>query len=125
MQSNEDYINTIKRIHFNRKRNGYIGLVLSVIVGIGIYFSHGYFQKEARNGVVTISSYIAGTQMTETTVKNIHYATDYAQEYGSAIGLYIGILSAGTLMSFIQSLILIFGGRKESLLIKYYEQTKT
>lgn len=125
MQSNEDYIKTIKRTHARRKKNGYTGLVLSLIVGVGIYFMYGYIQQEARKEVETISSYIAGTQMDETTVKNIHYATHYAQEYGSAIGLFIGILSASTLMSFIQSLILIFGGRKESLLIKYYEQSKT
>lgn len=123
MQSNEEYIKTISRTHASRKKNGYTGLVLSIIVGVGIYFMHGYIQQEARKEVETISSYIAGTQMDETTVKNIHYATNYAQEYGSAIGLFIGVLSASTLMSFIQSLILIFGGRKESLLIKYYEQT--
>ncbi len=125
MQSNDDYINTIKRTHASRKKNGYTGLVLSVIMGMSAYFMYGYFQEEARKEIETISSYIAGTQMDETTVKNIHYATKYAQEYGSSIGLYIGILSASTLISFIQSLILIFGGRKESLLIKYYEQTKT
>ena len=125
MQSNEEYITTLKRTHASRKKNGYTGLVLSVIVGLGIYFMYGYFQQEARKEVETISSYIAGMQMDETTVKNIHYATNYAQEYGTAIGLFIGILSASTLMSFIQSLILILGGRKESLLIKYYEQSKT
>ena len=125
MQSNEDYINSIKRTHANRKKNGLTGLLLSIIVGVGLFFSYGYFQQEARKEVVTISSYIAGTQMNETTVKNIHYATNYAQEYGTSIGIFIGILSASTLVSFIQSLILIFGGRKESLLIKYYEQTKT
>ena len=125
MQSDEEYIKTIKRIHAARKKNGYTGLLLSILMGIGAYFMYGYFQEEAGKQIEDISNYIAGTQMDVETVKNIHYANHYAQEYGASIGLYIGILSAGTLMSFIQSLILIFGGRKERLLIKYYEHTKT
>ena len=124
MISDEKYIENVKRNYARRKKIGLFILALAVIMSAFLYYGAEHARKDNNELVQSLIPKNIGYTYTETDYELVQSITTLADVFGTKIGMFMGTTSVTIAFMFIQSLVLLFGSRKDYLLIKYYEQSK-
>ena len=123
--TDDEYIEKVKRNYSYRKIIAIISLVIAALFGGLSYYAAEISQEKNSELIKSILPTQIGAPNTEVDIQTIEAAVDLAQTTGNKTGRLVGTsnITIGVLIGY--ALALLFGGRKERLLIKYYEQSKT
>lgn len=124
MISDEKYIENVRRNYARRKKTGLLILALAVIMSVFLYYAVEQSRKDNNSLVQSLIPKNIGYTYTETDYELVQSITTLADVFGTKIGMFMGTTSVTIGLMFLQSLVLLFGCRKDYLLIKYYEQSK-
>jgi len=124
MISDEKYIENVKRNYIRRKKTGLFILALALIMSAFLYYGVEQARKNNNELVQSLIPKNIGYTYTKTDYELMRSITTLADVFGTKIGMFMGSTSVTIVFLFMESLVLLFGGRKEYLLIKYYEQSK-
>ena len=125
MKTDIQFIEAIKLSNANRKRTAIITVVLVIAIIVLNYFIYKIANTHTLEQIELYIPQYAGTLLTDADLKHIAEATDFAYRNGFALGIFLGAM----LLLVISLLTKVFyypiSNRKDLLLIKYHEQTKT
>jgi len=124
MISDDKYIENVKRNYARRKKTGIFILALAVIMSAFLYYGAEHARKDNNELVQSLIPKNIGYTYTETDYELVQSISRLADVFGTKIGMFMGATSVTIAFMFIQSLVLLFGSRKDYLLIKYYDQSK-
>lgn len=125
MNTDEEYLEKVKRNYSNRKKIGIISLIIAALLGISSYYAVEMANEKNTKIIKSILPRKIGAPYTKIDIETIEATVELAQTTGNKTGRFIGMstITVGLLIGF--GLSLLFGGRGERLLIKYHEQSKT
>ena len=124
MISDDKYIEIVKRNYSRRKKTGVFILVLAITMTIFMFYGVNTLQEDNNSLVQSLIPKNTGHTYTETDYYLTKSVNALTEAFSTKIGIFIGSTAVTITLMFIESLMLLFGGRKEYLLIKYYEQSK-
>jgi hypothetical protein len=123
--TDDEYIEKVKRNYSYRKIIAIISLVIAALFGGLSYYAVEISQEKNNKLIKSILPTQIGEPNTKIDIQTIEAAVDLAQTTGNKTGRLIGTSTITTGLLIGYALALLFGGRKERLLIKCHEQSKT
>ena len=124
MKTDEEYINHIKRQYQKRKITGALLIFVSTLIFTLTYLT--YVKSNESNYLIldTLQLQHEGDIVRLKDIDNNKYTSTLAYTLGIKTGVLIGSVTILNVVIISQTIIMLFGMRKERLLIKYYELSK-
>jgi len=121
MKTDDQYLEAVIKNYTNRKKRAAFGIIFAISYGIFSYYLFNMTHEQ----ITTIEEMVLmtkpGIPITETEIKLANTSVKLVEILGIKLGSFLGFSAAFITISITQSLVLLFGGRKERLLIKYYK----
>ncbi len=124
MKTDEEYINTIKLRYKKRKKAGVSLIFLTLFLIAMTYLAYTKTNESSQLILETLQFQKEGETVKAQDIKDIHFTNKLAHALGIKAGALLGssVTLIGVFIS--QTIIMLFGMRKERLLIKYYDLSK-
>ncbi len=126
VKTDEQYIESILKKHNRRNKEAIFYAVLGVVFGVIGYFFYLYISEKLVDFASSISSslLVEGLQITKEEIKLIDLSNKISWVKGVEIGVLLGSISIVSGSLFAYALHLVFGSRKERIIIELYRKTK-
>ncbi|EON90538.1 hypothetical protein MARLIPOL_18253 [Marinobacter lipolyticus SM19] len=121
--TDEQYIEIIKKKHANRKLSGSLGLLVVVAVATWVYFAFNDLNQRAADMAEVGVFLTEGERVTQVQISGVETLISLAHSTGTENGAFLGQFMAFAGLFAVYFLVQIFGGRKERLLLEYYEKS--
>ncbi|WP_144777382.1 hypothetical protein [Marinobacter maritimus] len=120
--TDDQYIDRIRKYHARRKVIGVVGIVISLIVAVASYLGHQALQNSVDERLEARMFLAEGRLVEKSDISNIESLLDISHALGVRNGSLLAqsLTGAGVLCVF--CIFYVFGGRKERLLLRYYDQ---
>lgn len=121
--TDEEFIIKLKKDYSKRKTKGVIGLIFVILFGAFSYLGFSDL-NEIDTALLELDSFLeAGRKLDPIEIELIQSQINLAHSLGNQNGFLLGKSATFTGGGITFCLFYIFGGRKERLLIEYYEKT--
>ncbi|PVY76434.1 hypothetical protein C8D92_105187 [Tamilnaduibacter salinus] len=120
--TDEQYIEFIRKNHARRKLAGILGFLIIVATGIGTYFASKDQDQWIDDFLEADDTLFEGRAITEQDVVLTETMIDTAQSLGTENGIFMGHFMSVAVMFGLGCLVHAFGGRKDRLLLEYYDR---
>ena len=124
MITDEEYIQNIKRQYNRRKKAGALLLFVTVLISALTYLAYSKSNESAYLIVETLQLLHEGDIVRKKDINNIISTNNIANNLGVKTGVLLGSGCIFISIFISYALLMLFGMRKERLLIEYYERTK-
>ncbi len=124
MKTDEEYINTLNIRYQKRKQAGVLLIFVTLLLIAMTYLTFTKTNESSQLIIETLQFQLEGEVVKAQDIKDVQATNKLAHALGIKTGVLLG--SSVTLIGIFigQTVIMLFGMRKERLLIKYYELSK-
>ena len=125
MKSDDQYLARVKENYSKRKKRAFYILLFAFAYLIFTIYATNELQVQLATLKELAQPFIPSIPATDAEISLSAISIEIIQGISTKLGIFVGTAAAFFGIAISQAIYLLFGGRKERLLIKYYEQSKT